>query len=349
VTVLVATGIYLVWQLVGGLPYLTGSAHGQALLVKLGFVALLMVPAAVNRFVVKPRLRAAAAALASDPVVAVGTGAAGAAAFAGPGDAEADDAGGATASGGARTFRRMVTLEATIGAAVLAVTAIMTGLPPARGGDDAQFAGFHFDPPLEPPAIALAHGDDGRFDLADERGNAVLLFFGFTNCPDYCPLTLQEWRRVRELLGDAAAARTRFVFISVDPERDTPGHAAEYARRFDPAFIGLAPDSVALAEIESGFFLRSMRREREGDRDGERDVNVDVQEDDPHAGHGMGGGEGGGGTAGGASDYARDDAPYEVIHSTRYFLIAPDGTVRVMYSHDAAAEDVARDVRVLLR
>ena len=78
-----------------------------------------------------------------------------------------------------------------------------------------------------------------QFHLAGQRGRVVLLFFGFTSCPDVCPTTLSDFKQVRQRLGKDAD-RVSFVFITVDPDRDTPERMAKYASGFDPSFIGLS-------------------------------------------------------------------------------------------------------------
>lgn len=78
--------------------------------------------------------------------------------------------------------------------------------------------------------------------LSDFRGRPVLLAFGFTQCPDVCPLTLADFKAVKRELG-ADAERVAFVLVSIDPERDTPEVMKRYLAVFDPAFIGLTgPD-----------------------------------------------------------------------------------------------------------
>lgn len=74
--------------------------------------------------------------------------------------------------------------------------------------------------------------------LADFRGKAVMIFFGFTQCPDICPTALSRAVEVGRLLGDDAA-RLQVIFVSVDPERDVPEVLEAYTRAFDPAFLGL--------------------------------------------------------------------------------------------------------------
>lgn len=74
--------------------------------------------------------------------------------------------------------------------------------------------------------------------LADWRGQVVLIFFGYTQCPDVCPTALSRAARVMELLGPDAA-RVQVLFVTVDPERDTPELLREYVPAFHPSFLGL--------------------------------------------------------------------------------------------------------------
>jgi protein SCO1 len=101
-----------------------------------------------------------------------------------------------------------------------------------------SFNGAALEPPEPAPRLVLTDSAGTTFDLAAERGKVVLLFFGYTHCPDVCPTTLLDWRHAADSLG-ADAQRVRFVFISVDPERDTPAGAQRYASRFSPGFVGL--------------------------------------------------------------------------------------------------------------
>jgi len=80
--------------------------------------------------------------------------------------------------------------------------------------------------------------------LAEFRGKAVVLFFGYTQCPDVCPTTLSAMAEVVKLLG-TDAARLQVVFVTLDPERDAPQLIAEYMAQFHPAFLGLRGDRAA--------------------------------------------------------------------------------------------------------
>jgi len=74
--------------------------------------------------------------------------------------------------------------------------------------------------------------------LADFRGKVVVVFFGYTQCPDVCPTTLATMAEVVKQLGDAAS-RVQVIFVTVDPERDTPAVLTPYVKAFDPSFIAL--------------------------------------------------------------------------------------------------------------
>lgn len=82
-------------------------------------------------------------------------------------------------------------------------------------------------PPVDIPEFALTDSYGKAVGLADFRGRHVLLTFGFTHCPDVCPLTLNDFERIQRLLGDRASS-IAFVFVSVDGERDTPAALRQY-------------------------------------------------------------------------------------------------------------------------
>lgn len=88
--------------------------------------------------------------------------------------------------------------------------------------------------------------------LADFRGKVVTVFFGYTQCPDVCPTTLAEMAEVMKLLGDKAD-RVQVLFISLDPERDTPALLAQYVPAFDPRFLGLSGSLEATAQVAKDF------------------------------------------------------------------------------------------------
>ncbi|MBI3094838.1 MAG: SCO family protein [Rhodocyclales bacterium] len=88
--------------------------------------------------------------------------------------------------------------------------------------------------------------------LADFRGQAVVLFFGYLQCPNYCPLTLQRLAQTMRLLG-ADAARVQVLFVTLDPQRDVPAALREYVTAFDPTFLGLYDTPAATPDLALGF------------------------------------------------------------------------------------------------
>lgn len=88
--------------------------------------------------------------------------------------------------------------------------------------------------------------------LVDFKGKAVLVFFGFTQCPDVCPTTMAEMAAVMQQLGPDAE-RLQVLFITVDPERDTQQLLAKYVPAFDPRFLGLYGDDAATKKVAKEF------------------------------------------------------------------------------------------------
>lgn len=88
--------------------------------------------------------------------------------------------------------------------------------------------------------------------LADFKGKAVVAFFGYTHCPDVCPTTMAEMAGVMKELGPLAD-KVQVVFITVDPERDTPELLSKYVPAFDPRFIGLTGDKAAVDKVAKEF------------------------------------------------------------------------------------------------
>jgi protein SCO1 len=88
------------------------------------------------------------------------------------------------------------------------------------------------------------------FTRADLAGAPTLVFFGFTHCPDVCPTTLLKLARVKKAAG---IATLRVLFVSIDPQRDTPQVVALYVHAFDPAFAGLTGEPAAIATVAQQF------------------------------------------------------------------------------------------------
>jgi len=88
--------------------------------------------------------------------------------------------------------------------------------------------------------------------LADFRGKAVVIFFGYTQCPDVCPTTMAEMANVMQQLGPDAD-KVQVLFVTIDPERDTQALLASYVPNFDQRFLGLYGDAAATAKVAKDF------------------------------------------------------------------------------------------------
>jgi protein SCO1/2 len=108
------------------------------------------------------------------------------------------------------------------------------------------FNGVVYENPKPAPQIILDGSDDAQFNLKSLSEKIVLIFFGYTSCPDVCPSTLSDMKRVTKLLGDDADS-VQVIFITVDPDRDTVEKLNSYLSLFDPKFLGL---TGAVSDLE---------------------------------------------------------------------------------------------------
>ncbi|WP_411880633.1 SCO family protein [Polaromonas sp. YR568] len=129
--------------------------------------------------------------------------------------------------------------------AALSLAGCGKAAPAGFHGIDITGAGYGKDFRLSDP--------DGHVrTLADFKGKAVMMFFGFTQCPDVCPTALIRAAEVKRLLGDDGN-RLQVIFVTVDPERDTPEVLKGYTAAFDPGFLGLYTDLQRTAETAREF------------------------------------------------------------------------------------------------
>jgi protein SCO1 len=150
-------------------------------------------------------------------------------------------------------------------------------------------------------------GHDGKpRTLADFRGKAVVLSFGYTHCPDICPTTLADLAAAVKSLG-ADGARVQVLFVTVDPERDTPEVLSKYVPAFDASFLGLYGDAAATQRTAKEFKIFYEKR------------------------------------PGGAP------GAYTVDHSGQSYVLDGEGRLRLFVRHDRIAQDLAADLRTLLK
>lgn len=147
-------------------------------------------------------------------------------------------------------------------------------------------------------------------ELAQFRGKVVVFSFGFTNCPNICPATLSHLAAVREALSETERDRVQFLFISVDPERDTGERLEEYVPFFDKTFLGLTGSEMDLKRAVYEY-KASYTREK-------------PKTDDPKN--------------------------YFVDHTADVFLIGPDGQWELSYPFEelSKTEVIVKDIRKLL-
>lgn len=154
-----------------------------------------------------------------------------------------------------------------------------------------------------------------RRTLADFKGNVVLAFFGYSNCPDACPLALAEMAQVVKQLGPDGR-KVQGLFITVDPERDTPERLARYVPAFHPSFIGLRGTEQELDKVKQEFKIYS---------------SAQKPDSGSHSGHG------------------EDRTHYMVNHSTGIYVFDKKGRARLYFSANGRSVGaMVHDVKILL-
>lgn len=146
---------------------------------------------------------------------------------------------------GRRAFRVAIIAGALLAAAGGVLVARGLFAPPP------ELAGTLIEPPMAAEDFTLT-SRDGPVSLSDFRGRTVVLFFGYTYCPDVCPLTLAGLGQAVEALGDAGE-EVQVIMVSVDPDRDTPERVGRYAANFHPSFLGLTGTAEEVGRVATAF------------------------------------------------------------------------------------------------
>lgn len=168
----------------------------------------------------------------------------------------------------------------------------------------------------KPAPDIQARAVDGRdFHLGDHRGRLVVLTFGYTSCPDVCPLTLARLRTLLARLGDGAS-QVEPVFVSVDPERDTPERLHAYLSAFDRRFRGLALGREELERLSSALGVTATRRLA----DPRRYRNVSMGQ----------------------------AVPYSIDHTAGFFVIDKRGELRLRFPPQATVDRMVAALQRLL-
>lgn len=147
--------------------------------------------------------------------------------------------------------------------AVPTLTAISSGRDSAPTPEP-ELSGTVLEPPKVVGDFTLTGQDGEPFTLSDLRGKVVVLYFGYLSCPDVCPTTFASYRQTAALLGDDLDD-VRFVFISVDPARDTPERLAAYVSAFHPDFFGATGDDATLRTIARDYGVFYQRVDYDND------------------------------------------------------------------------------------
>jgi len=193
---------------------------------------------------------------------------------------------------------------------LMLLLSILIGTMLAACGVPHQYTGTVLNPPkaLEDWTLTDQHGQP--FQLRTQDDTLTVLYFGYTNCPDYCPTTMGEWKQIKEQLG-ADADRLRFAMVTVDPERDTEDVLARYLANFDESFIGLRPTPEQVAALS-------------------REYGVGVA---PPA----------------ATTHDHADHPDPVQHGTYTYVLDGTPQLRLLLRDDIPLEAMVADIRALLR
>ena len=155
----------------------------------------------------------------------------------------------------------------------LAIVMLAAALGACSAGDNAD-PHFHATDVTGVPwgrGFELTGHAGQRRSLADFRGKVVLLFFGFSHCPDHCPTALAEMALLVKRLGPDGE-RVQGIFVTVDPERDTAERLASYITAFNPSFIALRGSSEEIARAAEEFKVFYRAHDKEGARDGDYSI-----------------------------------------------------------------------------
>ncbi|MGW5848061.1 SCO family protein [Streptomyces sp. NPDC055254] len=170
-----------------------------------------------------------------------------------------------------RTTRVMV--AALVAAAALTLSAC--GGEPPKTGSVTQISGGQsdtkaarvLDRPFDKPELVLTDTTGKPWNLREQtKGKPTLIYFGYTNCPDVCPLTMSNIAVAKKALPKADQDNLRVVFVTTDPERDTPDSLGAWLRAQDPSFTGLSGDfaTIQAAARSLGIGIEAAKKEADG-------------------------------------------------------------------------------------
>jgi protein SCO1/2 len=148
---------------------------------------------------------------------------------------------------------------------LLALWLIHCGCMAAEGATQTKLKSGVFDPPRMAPDFSLTSSYGDQFLLAEQKGKLLVLGFGFSHCPNVCPMTLATLAQAHKKLGNLAE-QVQVVYVTVDPERDTPERLREYLAHFNPRFIGITGSAEQLSAVRQSYGIIA-KKEIHGDGD----------------------------------------------------------------------------------
>ena len=140
----------------------------------------------------------------------------------------------------------------SIGISAIILFVVLSATVLFNGKTTPAFRGQAITPPLPAAEIHMPDQNGNVFQLSAQHGKVVLVFFGFLNCPDECPLTMAHLAQALKTLGDGAQ-NVQVVLVSTDPVRDTPQAMKEYLANFNPTFLGITGTQDQLQQIWNNY------------------------------------------------------------------------------------------------
>jgi len=218
----------------------------------------------------------------------------------------------------------------------LALTAVVFLLTPTPPGVRDWSGGSPPPAPYPAPPLALPDLEGHPFQLASLRGQTAIIFFGYSNCPDVCPATLLNLTRAMNLLG-RQADRVQIVFVTVDPDRDTPERLEQWLANFHPGILPLRGSEVEIRELTADWGVHVALHSPPDPGDSHAGHGPAPH---AHAGHEEAPPENGTGAAPGA---------YGVDHSSRAFVVDRSGRIVLFLAPFQDGESMAADLQRILR
>jgi protein SCO1 len=174
-----------------------------------------------------------------------------------------------------------------------------------------SYSGMMLTPPRGKPQFTFTSTTGAPYDFRKETdGKLTLLFFGYTHCPDVCPMHMANIAAVLKKLPYGDQQRVRVVFVTTDPERDTPDRLRSWLGQIDPSFVGVAGPMEQINELQQSLGLAPAKAEA---------------------------------TPGAPKNQ------YGVAHAAVVLAFTPDDSLRVLYPFGVRQQDWARDIPLLLR